>query len=237
MALVFQMKRWTDKLVWSPSRQIGAFFVYRRTSHSRLPNAKARAAGLTCFAETEMTTKVPRGTSMKQIEALSLAALGGRAPLIDPNVAAAEKPYVASLITSPQYAREGLVKKTLCVGQYHVISYFSLDDVQSGRLRTPSQTPDFANVQVSARLQAMASAAVAGGGQASQDGSDGGNESLMSTSAPQSATWPSSPPLVASGMGMAAPDYTNQPDSRPASASAVSDIYDRRESWSECQLC
>lgn len=126
---------------------------------------------------------------MRQIEELSIAALGGISPHVDPELAAAEKPFVASLTTSPQYARDGLVKKTLCIGPYHVVSYFSLDDVQNGRLPMPSETEDFAGVSISQRLQSMAivAASTHAPRKSSQTGSDAdeavGSEHSISQSA------------------------------------------------------
>lgn len=128
-----KMKRWTDKLLWSPSRQVGNFFVYR-----------------------QMVTKVPRGTRVKEIEAMSLAAQGGIATPVDPAIQAAERQYVGSLTSGPQYPRDGLVKKALAIGTLHVVSYFTLDDVMNGRLPTPSQAPELQGLTVSPRLESMA---------------------------------------------------------------------------------
>lgn len=66
---------------------------------------------------------------------------------------AAEKPYVGSLTTSSQYNRNGLAKKTLALGNLHVINYFNLDDVQQNKLARPSQSQALAGLTISPELK------------------------------------------------------------------------------------
>lgn len=83
------------------------------------------------------------------------APASGEWPIVDPEVAAAERRFVGSLTSSPTYPREGLIKRTLALGTIHVISYFTLDHVMSGALRTPSMDPIYATVQIPPQLRAL----------------------------------------------------------------------------------
>lgn len=117
--------------MWSPSRQLGSFFVYR-----------------------QMSVKVPRGRTLKDIEAMACPP-GGEWVCATPQQQAEEKPYVGSLLTSSTYARDGLVKKTLAVGTTHVISYFTIDDVLNDRLLTPSNLSFFDGLSITPELRKL----------------------------------------------------------------------------------
>lgn len=100
-----------------------------------------------------MNVRVPRGTSVKQIQAMG-AVNAGENTLSEAD-AATERLYVGSLTSSGLYPRELLVKKTIAVGTYHIVSYFKLDDVISGKLATPCQSVDFATQTVDESLREL----------------------------------------------------------------------------------
>jgi hypothetical protein len=65
----------------------------------------------------------------------------------------AERHLVGSLTSSYPFAKGGLCKKTISIqienSTQHLISYYTLDDVRSGRLRTPSSLPELASMAIS----------------------------------------------------------------------------------------
>ena len=137
-----------------------------------------------------MTVKIPRGTTTKEIAALTVPA-SGEWPIIDPDVAANERKYVGSLTSSPTYPREGLIKRTLALGTIHVISYFTLDHVMSGHLPTPSTNPRYYNVEVPPQLRALVQTTSVG---SSSRSSQSGTEAASPTSSRGMVLAPSASP-------------------------------------------
>jgi hypothetical protein len=171
------MKRWTDKFNWSPSRQIGSFFIYRREFFPLICRRPSFIDLTLELSYAEMTVKIPRGTTTKEIAALTAPA-SGEWPIIDPDAAASERKYVGSLTSSPTYPREGLIKRTLALGTIHVISYFTLDHVMSGALQTPSSSPMYYQVDIPMQLRALVQTAGLGSsGRSSQSGLEGASPS------------------------------------------------------------
>lgn len=121
-----QIKRWTDGLLWSPSRIVGNFLVYReineRTSsrgHKKpYPHDDSPARSLTGKSSPEQ------------------GSLGFRA-----NTGSDQGTFKAG----------GLIKKTITVviqesgpepTHLHLISYYTLEDIRSGKLKRPSTRGD-----------------------------------------------------------------------------------------------
>ncbi|PWN42372.1 hypothetical protein IE81DRAFT_347476 [Ceraceosorus guamensis] len=64
-----------------------------------------------------------------------------------------ERSLVGSLTNSYPFAKNGLCKKTISMqvegSTQHLISYYSVEDVRAGRLRTPSTLPEISAIQIS----------------------------------------------------------------------------------------
>ncbi|GAA5981186.1 hypothetical protein JCM11641_003140 [Rhodosporidiobolus odoratus] len=62
---------------------------------------------------------------------------------------ARERALVGSLTSSYRFRADGLVKKTISLNGLHLIGYYRIDDVTSGRLRTPSSHSELKSLVVS----------------------------------------------------------------------------------------
>ncbi|KAG2155299.1 Gti1/Pac2 family-domain-containing protein [Suillus bovinus] len=132
------IKRWTDGFFWSPSRILGNFLLYRHrgvrsdpaemNEHSQYNVDGVRLEG--------QTLSRPKGES---------SSLG-----IDKH---RERVLVGSLTNSYKFKSDGLMKKTfsLTIGgvSQHLISYYKVEDVEQGRLRSPSSLPELASLDIS----------------------------------------------------------------------------------------
>lgn len=103
---------------------------------------------------SEMSVRLPRGSSLRQIETTH-ATLGLDTSRSTSQQLARERRYVGSLLSSPTLPREGLVRKTLALGSTHVVAYFSLLDVEQGTLPIPSRLADFAGVEIPPELRRL----------------------------------------------------------------------------------
>lgn len=138
------IKRWTDGFLWSPSRILGNFLVYRELANrdQRPYNSESSTAinpllfgGGTTAAEDDFLDK-------------ESAILLQR-----------ERALVGSLSTSNttyNFKKNGLIKKTIRImvnGNYlHIVSYYTKHDVLNNLLPTPSSSPQLACLQISADL-------------------------------------------------------------------------------------
>ncbi|KAF5378982.1 hypothetical protein D9757_009117 [Collybiopsis confluens] len=118
------IRRWTDGLLWSPSRIVGNFLVYReinerassRGSHKKTYNGE-EARNVSVHRNSPGLSPGYRGTSSAQA--------GSDQGTFKPN---------------------GLIKKTITVtidgSDLHLISYYTSEDTRNGRLKRPSSRPD-----------------------------------------------------------------------------------------------
>ncbi|PBK68261.1 hypothetical protein ARMSODRAFT_888001, partial [Armillaria solidipes] len=110
------IKRWTDGLLWPPSRIVGNFLVYCEISE--------RASEQTSPSQSSIRYKPssPNGTT-------------GDHRTFKPN---------------------RLVKKTITVtidgSDLHLISYYTTEDIRSGKLKKPSSHPDIMSLHMPPRL-------------------------------------------------------------------------------------
>ncbi|AAS51911.1 ADL010Wp [Eremothecium gossypii ATCC 10895] len=126
------IKRWTDGVSWSPSRIMGKFLVYRELDkqNSSLLQGHAGQSG--------------RRKNSDVAE-----------PLQEDQRNPVSKALVGSLNSSYAFKPGGLVKKTMSlklkrashVETIHIISYYTAEDVESGKLLKPSGTPFFKQLQ------------------------------------------------------------------------------------------
>ncbi|WWD22260.1 hypothetical protein CI109_106751 [Kwoniella shandongensis] len=192
------IKRWTDGLVWSPSRILGNFLVYRETdkkSHpaGSTPNKSSdspihdspsgstpltRPATATMGIASQSFNGSPHSlhhlqpsvmdTPPNQMHAVQQAGGSEQSPLgqgalARPRSASEgggamdrqkERQLVGSLTNSYKFKDGGLVKKTMSVSvngfAQHMVSYYSVEDVLAGKLRTPSTIPELASLDISA---------------------------------------------------------------------------------------
>ncbi|KAF9048847.1 Gti1/Pac2 family-domain-containing protein [Panaeolus papilionaceus] len=125
------IKRWTDGLLWSPSRIVGNFLVYReineRTS-SRSNHKKPSYPG-----DDSPTRALARKSSPDQ---MSMGFKGGS--------------------DQGTFKVGGLIKKTITVtiegSDLHLISYYTSEDVRSRKLKKPSSRHDIMSLSMPPNL-------------------------------------------------------------------------------------
>ncbi|WRT63484.1 uncharacterized protein IL334_000389 [Kwoniella shivajii] len=187
------IKRWTDGLVWSPSRILGNFLIYRevdkqagegtptKPSSTSPPSDSPGASGSTPLARPNTSTAgmtsqgydSPSGIGRVQpsvMDAPSSSAQGyaqpppplGQGALLRSRSASEggggldrnkERQLVGSLTNSYKFRSNGLVKKTMSVSvngfAQHMVSYYTVQDVMTGKLRSPSQIPELSSLEIS----------------------------------------------------------------------------------------
>ncbi|PFH59333.1 hypothetical protein XA68_12510 [Ophiocordyceps unilateralis] len=130
------IKRWTDGVSWSPSRILGNFLIYRELEKPFPPGEKKRALK----KKKTSAGGISKSDGASRPGVASFAAAAGMEVGRD-----TERSLIGSLIDSYPFKSEGLVKKTISITYrgvpHHLVSYYSVDDVMSGRLLTPSKDP------------------------------------------------------------------------------------------------
>ncbi|KAG9252780.1 Gti1/Pac2 family-domain-containing protein, partial [Emericellopsis atlantica] len=120
------IKRWTDGVNWSPSRILNNFLVYREIIPSNNPGEKKRA----------LKNKSENGSNRRSQS-------GGI--------------IIGSLTDSYDFKEpDGLVKKTISIKynniNHHLVSYYTIEDALSGKLRRPSTSQEFCGLRIRAEL-------------------------------------------------------------------------------------
>lgn len=136
------IKRWTDGVTWSPSRILGNFLVYRELDKPFPPGEKKRAMKKPNRRPSRPGEPYPppgqRPGDYASSSPTSSFGNNERQPTD------AERQLIGSLIDSYGFKVNGLVKKTMSVTvqgvTHHLVSYYNVEDVMTGTLRTPSQT-------------------------------------------------------------------------------------------------
>ncbi|PVG01246.1 hypothetical protein CPB86DRAFT_671689, partial [Serendipita vermifera] len=130
------IKRWTDGFVWSPSRILGNFLLYRETE---------KRSGNRPKAEQEPLEQDSSGSKKGKPNAAQALSQG-----LDKH---RERLLLGSLTNSHKFKVDGMIKKTfsLTIGgvSQHLISYYRVADVENGRLRSPSSLPELATLEIS----------------------------------------------------------------------------------------
>jgi len=128
------IKRWTDGFNWSPSRILNNYLIYREMVKPFTPGEKKKALKKKKDGPRTATTSPSPPAS-------------GLPAGIDPERI---RNLVGSLTDSYPFKDQGLIKKTISVSrrgiQHHMVSYYNIDDVLSGRLRTPTNDPDLHSI-------------------------------------------------------------------------------------------
>ncbi|KAJ4476461.1 Gti1/Pac2 family-domain-containing protein [Lentinula edodes] len=138
------IKRWTDGFFWSPSRILGNFLLYRETDKRGPGHKGARpqeeAAEVPDASPSSETHSLSRPKSETSNNHLGFDKLR-------------ERSLMGSLTNSYKFKSDGLMKKTfsLSIGgvAQHLISYYRIEDVENGRLRSPSSLPELASLDIS----------------------------------------------------------------------------------------
>lgn len=134
------IKRWTDGVSWSPSRILGNFLIYRELEKPFPAGEKKRAL--------KRPKKAPGISKPEHSSPANLGYVAG----LDPSGANKdqERSLIGSLVDSYPFKPDGLVKKTISITYqgvpHHLVSYYSVDDVTSGRLQTPSKSPGLSHI-------------------------------------------------------------------------------------------
>ncbi|CAE6353283.1 Transcriptional regulator MIT1 OS=Saccharomyces cerevisiae (strain ATCC 204508 / S288c) GN=MIT1 PE=1 SV=1 [Rhizoctonia solani AG-1 IB] len=143
------IKRWTDGLLWSPSRILGNFLLYRETDKKGTSsNANAQSAS----NESPLLVSDPANTSppSRKDSTTSLSRPKDGRAQADRN---RERALVGSLTNSYKFKPDGMMKKTFSLtvngSTQHLISYYKVADVEEGRLRTPSSLPELSVLDIS----------------------------------------------------------------------------------------
>jgi Gti1/Pac2 family transcription factor len=134
------IKRWTDGIPWSPSRNLGDFLVYRelerpfvhgdkRAMKSGKGYPRISSVGVLCDgAASDFDPRSPNSLMRKDTE-YSL---------------------IGSLVDSYGFIEGGLVKKTFSITieevSHHLVAYYTIADVMKNKLTTPSNDPSFQNI-------------------------------------------------------------------------------------------
>lgn len=130
------IKRWTDGRVWSPSRILGNFLIYRELDK--------KIAG-----DRRLSSSSGGGGSSNNNTGRSFSLDGS----IDRQK---EKQLIGSLSDSYKFKEDGLIKKTMSISvngvAQHLISYYNPKEVIENRLRLPSTVPELASLEISPEL-------------------------------------------------------------------------------------
>lgn len=163
------IKRWTDAVHWSPSRVMNNCLIYRQLVRALKPEEKKTALNPSCG--TKRKRKESAGSSVTKAgdnlnnsdDEYENPSYEGALPGDDDSAGKVyanfaqnltpeqQRRFCGSLIDSYEFKEGGLMKKTISVKyqgtHHHVISYYSLEDVVSGKLKRPFQDPRLEHVQ------------------------------------------------------------------------------------------
>lgn len=143
--IIIGIKRWTDGLVWSPSRILGNFLIYRELD-KRVPGDKKLYIS-SASSTSSMNDARQRSYSADQTGIMTSGMSNDRNR---------ERRLVGSLSDSYRFRKDGLIKKTMSIivngVAQHLISYYLPNDIISNKLRTPSSVPELASLEISPDL-------------------------------------------------------------------------------------
>lgn len=147
------IKRWTDHVSWSPSRILGDFLVYRELERPFAPGEMKRAI---------KHSRRSLGISKQKPYSGANSAMSNRyntaheVPLTMDSLGSSsmsketERWLIGSLVDSYGFKDEGLVKKTMSVTvegiSHHLVSYYTVADIASNNLATPSKIHRFQHI-------------------------------------------------------------------------------------------
>ncbi|KAI0074890.1 hypothetical protein K474DRAFT_1685568 [Panus rudis PR-1116 ss-1] len=148
------IKRWTDGFFWSPSRILGNFLIYRETEKRGAGHRSGRGEREQQQPQPNPEPIDPANYNIDGVksENQSLSRPKSEASRLGID-RARERTLVGSLTNSYKFKPGGMMKKTfsLTIGgvAQHLISYYKIEDVEQGRLRSPSSLPELASLEIS----------------------------------------------------------------------------------------
>ncbi|ORZ25606.1 Gti1/Pac2 family-domain-containing protein [Absidia repens] len=143
------IKRWTDGLVWSPSRILGNFLVYRELNgrNNTLIAKRNDTADREVYDPSYQRQQNQYPYNFNQQH---------QQESLDQATRYRERALVGSLTTSYSFKPSGLIKKTMSIvvngSHLHLISYYNKNDVLNNTLPTPSTVPQLAHLHISADM-------------------------------------------------------------------------------------
>ncbi|KAK4516515.1 uncharacterized protein ATC70_011487 [Mucor velutinosus] len=145
------IKRWTDGLVWSPSRILGNFLIYReldkKPSASQKQQVRKRSTSST---STLSDATIAASSKIRQ------STTDGNHHHHHHHHHRTNRQLVGSLSEAYNFKEHGLIKKTMSLvvngAPLHLVSYYHPNDVLEHQLRTPSVVPELANLEISPEL-------------------------------------------------------------------------------------
>ncbi|GAN09198.1 conserved hypothetical protein [Mucor ambiguus] len=131
------IKRWTDGFLWSPSRILGNFLIYRELENREIRNIEN---GYSYSATTRMINDITEETNISLIQQRERALVGS----------------LTTTNTTYNFKKDGLIKKTIRImvnGNFlHIVNYYNKHDALNNLLPTPSNSPELACLQISVDL-------------------------------------------------------------------------------------
>jgi hypothetical protein len=151
------IKRWTDGLVWSPSRILGNFLIYRELDDKKLARSSSADYGMMHGGATNIDGYNNNEMLRSRSGSLGSSTASYGYPVAHDHLRRQrEKALLGSLKNSYKFKRNGLIKKSMSLVvdgvQQHIISYYSKEDVLSNRLETPSSIVELSSLEVSPGL-------------------------------------------------------------------------------------
>lgn len=155
------IRRWTDGVVWSPSRVLGDFFIYRELEEPFPPGEKKRAMKrkrVSMPGEPCPRRDSDERENSDQQNPPTPPTPGG-AKSETPNSEQdkeIERSLIGCLVGSYGFRPDGLVKKTMRFSfngiSHHVVSYYEVDDVKNNLLPRPLSNPRLQHITVRPEL-------------------------------------------------------------------------------------
>ncbi|CAG9993367.1 unnamed protein product [Clonostachys byssicola] len=137
------IKRWTDGVSWSPSRILNNFLIYRELEKPFPPGEKKRALKRPQKKSSNGGISKAQGQSPPDLSSAAFSTTTSHVNVN--NLKDPERALIGSLIDSYPFKEGGLIKKTISITYrgvtHHLVSYYSVEDVQENRLQTPSRDP------------------------------------------------------------------------------------------------
>lgn len=145
------IKRWTDGVSWSPSRIAGKFLMYKEVDKDNLnlnsPSIKNKKNG----SKIKLPPLVSSNSSNSSNSTITENGNGEQQLTLN-----AKENSSTSLRSVHPMKYTGLIKKTISVNlkrpgvnyyeNFHIISYYTVDDVKQNRLITPKDSLVFRNI-------------------------------------------------------------------------------------------
>ncbi|KAL9550471.1 hypothetical protein MBANPS3_004715 [Mucor bainieri] len=143
------IKRWTDGLVWSPSRILGNFLIYRELDKKPSASQKQQIRKRSTSSTSTLSETSSSSTKIRQTTAATDNSSHHQHQRTN-------RQLVGSLSEAYNFKEHGLIKKTMSLvvngAPLHLVSYYHPNDVLEHQLRTPSVVPELANLEISPEL-------------------------------------------------------------------------------------